>query len=201
MAGPIRELRRRKSLTAAVALLGVMCMIGMVGASVPFYRWFCQATGYGGTPQIAADARLYSTGTSSTSSTSRDAARVRSLLTIRFDANTNKDLPWSFTALQRQVTVRPGEQVLAVYIAHNKATVPITGTATFNVTPAKAGQYFTKIACFCFTEQTLLPGQTVEMPVTFVVDPAIATDPLTSELTTLTLSYTFFRSPDSNTQS
>ncbi len=196
MEGSKKKLRRRKSLTAAMALLGVTCMVGLVGAAVPFYRWFCQATGYGGTPQIASQ----SVGLSSRE-TSSDAARATSLLTIRFDANTNKDLPWSFTALQRQVTVRPGEQVLAVYIARNESTVPITGTATFNVTPAKAGQYFTKIACFCFTEQTLSPGQTVEMPVTFVVDPAITRDPLTSELTTLTLSYTFFRSPDSNAQS
>ncbi len=198
MVGSTKQLRRRKSLTAAMALVGVICMVLLVGVSIPFYRWFCQATGYGGTPQIASPSTP-SIGLSG--ETSREAARATSLLTIRFDANTNKDLPWSFTALQRQVTVRPGEQVLAVYIARNEATVPITGTATFNVTPAKAGQYFTKIACFCFTEQTLSPGQTVEMPVTFVVDPAITTDPLTSELTTLTLSYTFFRSPDSHAQS
>ncbi len=164
-------------------------MMGLVGAAVPLYRWFCQATGYGGTPQIASSMSQHS------------MTHTTSMLTIRFDANTNSDLPWSFTSLQRQMVVRPGEPVLAVYVARNETDVPVTGTATFNVTPAKAGPYFTKLACFCFTEQTLAPGQSVEMPVTFFVDPAIATDPHTSELTTLTLSYTFFRSTDHNAQS
>ncbi|KAF0118921.1 MAG: cytochrome c oxidase assembly protein subunit 11 [Rhodospirillaceae bacterium] len=181
-----KALRRRKILTVAGTVTGIVAMIGVVAGAVPFYRWFCQASGYGGTPKRVPG--LVSSGPKAAAPT----------LTVRFDANIGKDLPWSFTPAQGQTEVRPGESVLAVYIARNMASVPVTGTATFNVTPAKAGPYFNKIACFCFREQTLAPGEEVAMPVTFVVDPAIATDPTTSELTTLTLSYTFFRSPGSD---
>jgi len=173
-------LRRRKILTVAGAVAAIAAMVGLVAGSVPLYRWFCQVSGYGGTPRRTPDFAFESKAPA---------------MTVRFDANIGKDLPWSFTPEQRQTEVRPGKSVLAVYIARNLADVPVTGTATFNVTPAKAGPYFNKIACFCFKEQTLAPGEAVAMPVTFVVDPAIASDPTTSELTTLTLSYTFFRSP------
>lgn len=170
---------QHKRLTVVVLLLGIVAMFSLVGASVPLYRLFCQFSGYGGTPRISA---------------SVSTRQESKLLTVRFDANTHRDLPWLFVPLTPQIIVKPGQNVLIFYIASNKADIPITGTATFNVTPAKAGPYFNKISCFCFKEQTLTPGQSVEMPVTFFIDPAIVTDPQTSELTTLTLSYTFFPS-------
>ncbi|MBT5050046.1 MAG: cytochrome c oxidase assembly protein, partial [Rhodospirillaceae bacterium] len=119
---------------------------------------------------------------------------------IRFNADTNMALPWRFAAVQDSVTIRVGEQVLAFYEAQSNAEVPVVGTATFNVTPAKAGQYFNKIDCFCFTEQTLDPGQRVDLPVQFFIDPAIAEDRNLDDVKTITLSYTFFRAPERNAE-
>jgi cytochrome c oxidase assembly protein subunit 11 len=171
-----------KNLRVVVMLLGIVAvMVGLVSASVPLYRLFCQVTGYGGTTQRAEAAP--------------DVVSDR-MMTVRFNADVNGGLPWSFYPEQREVTLPIGEPALAFYRAENRSGKTITGTATFNVTPLKAGQYFNKIECFCFTEQTLQPGQSVDMPVSFFVDPAILDDPNLDEVHTITLSYTFFRSAD-----
>lgn len=167
---------------ATLALVFAGLAVGMVGASfaaVPLYRLFCQVTGYAGTPRIAA--------------TAPEAPAATGSVIVRFNADVNHDLPWRFGPAQRQVTARLGETVLINYVAENLSEAPVTGTATFNVTPMKVATYFTKIQCFCFTEQRLGPGERVEMPVTFYVDPEIAEDPATAEVKTITLSYTFFR--------
>lgn len=170
--------RRGKGWTVAATLGAIAAMVALVAASVPLYDLFCRVTGYGGTPQVSAAVS--------------DAMSERSV-TVRFDATVMRDLPWNFRPAQRQMTVHLGENVLAFYTAENHSDRPVAGHATFNVTPAKAGRYFNKIECFCFTEQVLSPGQKVEMPVAFFVDPALATDPGTEEVLTITLSYTFFR--------
>jgi cytochrome c oxidase assembly protein subunit 11 len=120
-------------------------------------------------------------------------------VTVNLDANVNSDLPWLFKPVQRKVVLRLGEESLAHYTAANLSDVPVTGTATFNVTPYKAAPYFSKIDCFCFTEQTLLPGQEVDMPVSFYVDPAILDDPGARDVRLITLSYTFYRSDEEET--
>jgi cytochrome c oxidase assembly protein subunit 11 len=160
-----------------VSLMALAFMVGLVVASVPLYQLFCRVTGYGGATRVAAAA----------------PGMVGRPVTVRFDASVTKGMPWKFEPVQRQITTRLGEEVLAVFRATNTGHEPIVGTATFNVTPDKAGRYFNKIACFCFSEQRLEPGETVEMPVTFFVDPAIAEDPDANEVNTITLSYTFFR--------
>ena len=170
--------RTKSNQRLAMALAGFVAgMVGLAYASVPLYELFCQVTGYGGTPQVAAAAP----GSSSDKK-----------IAIRFDANTNPKLPWKFKASQAQMTVKLGEQNLAFYEAQNLGGVAVTGTAVFNVTPLKAGPYFSKIECFCFTEQTLTAGQRVDMPVQFFIDPKIFTDPDTKDVTTVTLSYTFY---------
>jgi cytochrome c oxidase assembly protein subunit 11 len=160
------------------------CIFGMVGvsfAAVPLYRMFCQATGYNGTPQIG-DALA--------------PGRENGMIEVRFDANTNPQLPWRFVADRQAVTVPLGEEQLASYSGRNLASQPVTGVATYNVTPDKAARYFHKTACFCFNEQTLSAGQGAEFPLSFWVDPKIATDPETRDVRSITLSYTFFRSLD-----
>ena len=117
-------------------------------------------------------------------------------MTVRFDAATSPGLPWHFAPEQTQVTLKLGEQQVAFYTARNDSAQPVTGIAIYNVTPDKIGRYFHKTACFCFNEQTLAPGQDMQLPVSFWVDPALATDPSTADVTTITLSYTFFRSLD-----
>jgi cytochrome c oxidase assembly protein subunit 11 len=158
-----------------------LTMAGVSFAAVPLYRWFCQVTGYGGTTQRAEHAP--------------DQAEDR-WVTVRLDANVaGNGLPWRFEPVERSVRVRVGEERIVFYRATNEARVATTGTATFNVTPHKAGVHFRKIACFCFAEQTLDPGQSVDMPVSFFVDPALLADRSTADVTTITLSYTFFRAP------
>ena len=174
---------RLKARNRRVALLAGAIAASMVGAAyaaVPLYRLFCQVTGFGGTTQRA-DAPA-------------DTVLERDV-TVQFDANVNPGLAWDFRPAQRQVTVKVGEQALAFYRVTNRSDRPLTGTATFNVTPDKVGLYFNKIECFCFTEQTLEPGQSVDMPVVFFVDPAIDADIDLDQLKTLTLSYTFYPSP------
>jgi cytochrome c oxidase assembly protein subunit 11 len=168
----------------ATVLVVVGIVAGMTGlsfAAVPLYRLFCQATGYGGTTQRAE------------ALPGRVAAGT---ITVRFDTSTAPDLGWEFRPLQREVVVHPGEEKIVAFRAVNKTPRPITGTATFNVTPLKTGIYFNKIQCFCFTEQHLDPGESVDMPVSFFVDPAILDDPNTSDVTTITLSYTMFHAKD-----
>lgn len=161
-----------------LALAGVVVGMGALAwAAVPLYDLFCRVTGYGGTPLVA------------------EAGADRVLdrtVTVRFDASTAAGMPWEFRPARNTVDVHPGETNLAFYHASNPTDRPITGTATFNVAPPLAGGYFVKIDCFCFREQTLQPGESVEMPVTFYVDPAIADDPETRGIGTITLSYTFF---------
>jgi cytochrome c oxidase assembly protein subunit 11 len=166
-----------KTLTVA-ALVGVVVgMLGLTAAAVPLYRLFCQVTGYGGTTQRAETA---------------PTEGLERTITVRFNADVDPDLPWSFQPAQRQIEVRIGEQSLAYYRARNRSDHPVVGQAVYNVTPFKAGPYFDKIACFCFEEQVLQPGEEVDMPVSFYVDPEILNDPSTRNMHTITLSYTFF---------
>jgi cytochrome c oxidase assembly protein subunit 11 len=165
---------RRTVLPLIMIAVGMGCL---AFASVPLYRLFCQVTGFAGTTQRATVAPEHA------------AQRV---ITVRFDATVG-DVPWQFEPVQRALDVRVGETALAAYRAHNTARQRVTGTATFNVTPSKAGQYFDKIQCFCFTEQTLAAGEAVEMPVSFFIDPAILEDRNLDDVNTITLSYTFFR--------
>jgi cytochrome c oxidase assembly protein subunit 11 len=171
-------MRRRKGVTALLLVSVVAGMAGLSFASVPLYRLFCQATGFGGTTQRTASAPSTTSG---------------AIVTIRFNAETAPDLGWEFHPLQDAVTVHPGEQRQIIYRAVNKTTQPVTASATFNVTPAKSGIYFDKLQCFCFSEQHLEPGESADMAVVFFVDPDILTDPNTTELRTITLSYTMFR--------
>lgn len=172
------SLARRNRNTALVAGTVILAMVGLTAASVPLYRLFCQVTGYGGTTQRADAAP--------------GAVAAGATVTVAFNADVAPDLPWRFVPAQRRVSVHPGEQNLAFYTAENRAEEPVVGTATFNVTPHKAGIYFHKLACFCFEQQTLEPGQRVEMPVSFFVDPAMLDDPATRDVREITLSYTFF---------
>jgi cytochrome c oxidase assembly protein subunit 11 len=172
------SLARRNVRTAALAFLLVAAMVGLAFASVPLYRLFCQVTGFGGTTQVASAAAV--------------PGAVARMIAVRFDANTAPALPWAFEPVDTQRRVAIGARNIALYTARNLSDRPVTGTATFNVTPSQAGQYFSKIQCFCFTEQTLAPGQEVRMPVVFFVDPAILDDPAARDISEITLSYTFY---------
>jgi cytochrome c oxidase assembly protein subunit 11 len=177
-----QDARQRSNARVAFSLLGLVAvMVGLSFAAVPLYRIFCQVTGYGGTTQRAE--------APSAAVTDRD-------ITVRFDASMSSDLNWYFQPVERKVTLKIGENRLAFYKAVNRSDEKLTGTATFNVTPEIAGSYFSKIDCFCFTEQTLQPHQEVDMPVSFYVDPAILDDPDASRIEEITLSYTFYRSPE-----
>jgi cytochrome c oxidase assembly protein subunit 11 len=170
--------------TGLVLFVVVLGMVGLAFASVPLYRLFCQATGFGGTPQRV---------TAESAPVSPVSDRI---VTIRFNADVNSDLPWSFQPVQPSLRVKVGEQAMAFFRATNRSNRPVTGAATFNVTPDKAGPYFDKIQCFCFEEQTLKAGESVEMPVIFYVDPAILKARGLDDVDTITLSYTFFRASD-----
>ncbi|PLK28106.1 cytochrome c oxidase assembly protein [Porphyrobacter sp. TH134] len=177
---------RRNLRTGALAFTGALAMLGLGYASVPLYRLFCQVTGFGGTTMQA---------------TESDAARAATLATgrqisIRFDGTSAMGMPWTFRPVQATDTVTIGERDIATYTARNDSDQPITGMATFNVTPEQAGKYFNKIQCFCFTEQTLQPGQEVTMPVLYFVDPAMLDDPNMAGVEQITLSYTFHRAKD-----
>lgn len=170
---------RKLALSLLMVGIGMVCM---AYGFVPLYRIFCQVTGIGGVTQKA------------------EAAPEQVLgrqMTVRFDAITDPRLPWEFEAQQVSMDVQVGKRSLAFFRTKNLADTPVTGMATFNVTPHKAGPYFNKIQCFCFDEQTLLPGEEVDMPVSFFVDPAIAEDENLDEVQTITLSYTFFKSKSS----
>lgn len=161
----------------ALKLLGLVAvMLSLSFASVPLYDWFCRVTGYGGTP-LASDAA---------SDTILDQT-----IKVRFDASLARDMPWEFKPVDKEVEIKIGETGLAFYEAYNPTDRPVAGTANFNVTPYSAGQYFIKIDCFCFEEQILEPGQRVDMPVTYYVDPGIIDDAEAKYAHTITLSYTF----------
>lgn len=170
---------KRHYTVAVTCAFVVLSMIGLSFAAVPLYRLYCQATGFAGTTQKAEKPS--------------DVVLDRTI-TLHFDANVARDLTWHFEPVQRTIDVKIGENVLAFYRATNTSDKPLTGTAVFNVTPEAAGIHFNKVECFCFTEQRLEPGQSVDMPVSFFVDPAIVDDEDANNLLELTLSYTFFRS-------
>ena len=167
----------RNAKTARRVVFVVVGMVGLAFASVPAYKAFCQVTGWGGTTQRA--------------ETGADRVLERNI-TVRFDSVVGRNLPWKFKPEQVDQTIHLGESALAFYRAENFSDKPVTGRATFNVSPAKAGIYFQKIDCFCFTEQTLQPGEVVSMPVAYFVDPDLADDRNLDEVETITLSYTFF---------
>jgi cytochrome c oxidase assembly protein subunit 11 len=167
---------RRTTRTALLAVVGVCSMTGLGFASVPLYRMFCEATGFAGTTQRAMAA----------------PGGAGGAVVVHFDGNVSRNLDWAFRPEQTAERVQLGEREMAFFTATNRSSTPVTGAATFNVTPAHAGRYFAKIQCFCFTEQTLKPGETVRMPVIYYVDPAIAKDPDAKDIETITLSYTFY---------
>jgi cytochrome c oxidase assembly protein subunit 11 len=173
------DLKKERSnrLVAGVCLAFFGGMVGMAYAAVPLYAMFCQMTGYGGTTQRV---EQYS-----------DRVLDRKI-TVRFDANVSSGLPWDFKPARRDMTMKIGETAEAHYTAANLFDTPTAGRATFNVTPEMAGSYFNKVECFCFTDTTLKPGETLDMPVVFYVDPDIADVPELKDITTITLSYTFF---------
>ena len=168
---------RNRATLATLAVI-VFAMVGLAFASVPLYRLFCQVTGFGGTTQVAEAAP--------------EQIFVLPPVQVRFDANVNPKLAWKFEPVTAPVSLVPGEEITVIYRATNLADVPTSGTATFNVTPQKAGPYFMKIECFCFTEQTLGVGESVDMPVSFFLDPDIASDLNTKDVDEVVLSYTFF---------
>lgn len=173
------RLPQDKDARLAILLVGTAAaMAALSFASVPLYRLFCQVTGIEGTTRRAAEAP-------------RQILARR--MTVRFDANTDPGLPWSFKASQLSQEGRIGEPMLASYHVENLSDEPVTGRAVFNVEPEEAGRYFSKIQCFCFTLQTLKPGEKIDMPLTYFVDPKIAEDHRLDELSTITLSYTFYR--------
>ena len=169
---------RRELRTAMLAGLGVCFMTGLGWASVPLYRVFCQATGLNGTTNVGKQA----------------PGATNHSMTVAFDTNVAPHMPWSFRPEAPSDTVDIGARDMAFFLATNNSDHPITGTATYNVTPAQVGKYFTKIQCFCFTQQTLAPHETARMPVIFYVDPKILKDPDAVDVKTITLSYTFFPS-------
>lgn len=171
--------QRSNAKTGLMAAAIAVGMVGMGFAAVPLYRIFCQVTGFGGTTMRVSEAQAAT------------IAPTSKTIVIRFDAN-QRGLPWDFKPERPTDTVTIGAQDMSVFLAKNYSNEDVTGTATFNVTPAQAGQYFSKIQCFCFTEQTLKAGQQVRMPVLYYVDPKILTDPETKDIEEITLSYTFY---------
>ena len=175
--------RQSQNTRTGLIFLGVaLAMLALGYAAVPLYRMFCQVTGIDGTTQRASAAQA--------STVQATGQRI----SVRFDGNVANGLPWTFRPMQTTSNVVIGEKALAKYEARNNSAREVTGTAVFNVSPVQAGKYFTKIECFCFTEQTLKPGQDVEMPVIYYVDPAILEDPDTKDIEQITLSYSFYES-------
>jgi cytochrome c oxidase assembly protein subunit 11 len=172
----VSAVAQRNRRTALIMALIVAFMVGLAFASVPLYRMFCELTGFDGTPARAAAAP------------GAIAGQVR----VRFDANVHPGLPWRFEPEQNVISVAPGAQNKVFYRAQNLSARTIVGQAAFNVSPDQVGKYFKKIQCFCFSEQTLKPGQKVDMPVVFFVDPGFAKDPDTKDIDEITLSYTFY---------
>jgi cytochrome c oxidase assembly protein subunit 11 len=171
------EQKNRNSAVFALFLAAGMLALGF--ASVPLYRIFCQVTGYNGTTQRAtADTKVQ--------------VATGHMMSIRFDSNVAPGMPWKFYPEHTTDKVTVGARDMAIFIAKNMSDKPVTGEASFNVTPSQAGSYFAKIQCFCFTEQTLQPGQEVRMPVLFYVDPKILDDPDNKDTQEITLSYTFY---------
>ncbi|HEY6984341.1 cytochrome c oxidase assembly protein [Reyranella sp.] len=169
----------RNARLAWTMVLVVGGMLGLAYAAVPLYQAFCKATGFAGTPLVAQ---------------SDDHPVIARTMVVRFDSNTDSNLPWRFEPEQREVTVHLGEQKLVYFRATNLSQRPIVGTATYNITPEAPAKWFNKLQCFCFTEQLLKPGQSVDMPVLFFVDPDMDKDRRYDDVHTVTLSYTFYES-------
>lgn len=172
---------RRNRKVGFMAFGLALAMLGLGYASVPLYRIFCQVTGFGGTPQIASEAQAAAV---------RTAAET---ISVRFDSNIAPDVPWNFKPEQVTETAQLGERKIAFFIARNNSDKPVTGQASYNIEPEQAAPYFNKIQCFCFTKQTLQPGEEVRMPVTYYVDPAILKDENAKGVEQITLSYTFHK--------
>ncbi|EYD77828.1 Cytochrome oxidase biogenesis protein Cox11-CtaG, copper delivery to Cox1 [Rubellimicrobium mesophilum DSM 19309] len=163
----------------ALGTVGLVVLMGSLSfAAVPFYSWFCKVTGFAGTTAVG---------------TGEGVPVLDKTVTVRFDASVDRGMPWSFRPAQTHMSVRLGETNLAFFEAHNPTDHPIAGQASFNVVPDAAGGYFTKIECFCFTQQVLQPGETVQMPVSFYVDPAMLDDPEGKYVHEITLGYTFYQ--------
>jgi cytochrome c oxidase assembly protein subunit 11 len=178
MTGPYTSpARRRDLLVAGAAGALVAVMVGASYAAVPFYNWFCRATGFNGTTQVA---------------TSAPANVLDRKIIVRFDANVGGGLPWKFSPERTSIEVKLGEVVTVEYFVENESKRETTGVAAYNVAPLNLGAHFRKINCFCFTEQMLKPGEKREMAVVFYVDPELARDPDGEDVNTITLSYTFF---------
>lgn len=172
---------RRDMIVAGIAGFVAAGMVGAAYAAVPFYNWFCRTTGYGGTTQV---------------SKSAPSSELGRTIAIRFDSNVMPGLPWKFTPEKNEITVRIGEVATAYYRVTNETARTTTGQASYNVSPPTVGVYFQKINCFCFTQQTMSPGETREMAVVFYVDPAIVKDAEQDDLNTITLSYSFYPLPN-----
>lgn len=176
---PVDDIAQRNKRVGLYALSFALAMLGLGYASAPLYKLFCEVTGFGGTTQRASEA---------------EAAAVNltnKTISIRFDANVDRTMPWRFVPEQTTDIVQLGGRRMAIYVAKNLSEKPVTGTATFNVEPEAAGRYFNKVQCFCFTEQTLQPGQEMRMPVVYFVDPKILDDEDAKQIEQITLSYTF----------
>jgi cytochrome c oxidase assembly protein subunit 11 len=178
---PAPQKKSRDIVVAAICGMVVALMVGASFAAVPFYTWFCQQTGFGGVTQVSEKAPTEVLGRS---------------IAVRFDSNVAPGLPWKFEPEQTEIKVRIGEVATVHYKVVNEAARPITAQAGYNVSPPQVGAYFTKINCFCFTQQTLAAGETRDMTVVFYVDPSIAKDHEQDSLNTITLSYTFYRLAD-----
>jgi cytochrome c oxidase assembly protein subunit 11 len=175
---------KRRNLNVVMSLVGVLAfMVGLTFAAVPLYRLFCETTGFDGTP-VRAEGQQ------------GPKEVLDRVVTVSFTGDVNGGMPWAFYPKQNKIEAKVGETYLAFFEAKNLSDQPITGTATFNVSPEPWGPYFVKIQCFCFTEQTLKPGESIEMPVTFYLDPALAEDAELRRMSDVTLSYTFFKAAD-----
>ena len=175
-------LQKQNRLILSTLFFIFIIMLSLSYASVPLYDLFCKVTGFGGTTQVAEK--------------SPESNIFDNSINIRFDSNVSKDLDWSFSPEIKVLSLEIGKESKILYHAKNLGDIPVVGTATFNVTPAKAGKYFMKIDCFCFEEQLLMPGDSIKMPVTFFIDPDILLDENANEINEITLSYTFMRSMD-----
>lgn len=189
----ISKLRSSNLRTATLAGLAAAAMLGLGFAAVPLYQLFCQVTGFAGTTQRVDEA-------TATQRLATVQTQTR-MLSIRFDSNIGGGLPWEFYPEKKRVTVGVGGKSMAIFIAKNLSDKPVKGRAVFNVTPEQVGRYFSKIQCFCFTEQTLQPGQEVRMPVLFYVDNAFLDDPDGKDVEEVTLSYTFYPVENTDDQS